>query len=609
MAVVDGNDILFDVSWGHPPGAICLDVISPWEQHQMIGALEPGLYRVHARLLGHPGCDEEEFEIIGEFVVSDQRFVLDANELTVREGRSANFGVALLAPLGDVEVTAAVLDGDRDVEIVSGATLRFDESNYDRFQRVVVAAAEDADFADGRATIEIRADGFVTARVVVTEIDDDRNDLIYVDRAADGEESGSTWEDAFTDLQDALRFAAEYDDVQEVRVAQGVYRPQPPGGNWNTPFQLVAGVALRGGYAGVRGDDPDERQIRAYETILSGDLDGNDGPGFDGREENSLRVVRAVGLPSTTLLEGFTVTGGDNGSQGGAIDMLGANSDVEVRNCVFVHNRSAYGGAIRIHDSSPLLIDCVFIENETVPGAIHDGGAVYIGGGGDAQIVNCTFVDNVAAEDGGGLCNLSPGTVVTSSLFWNNRDAGGSDETAQVWSELRNGRFDSCLIERWSGMLRGDESFNADPLFRGDGDYHLTADSPCVGAGDPSRVPGVEAVDIDGQPRRVGERVDIGADEFLEEIVSMRRGWINPDETFDLGDPIFLLNYLFAGGRRPTCEKSADLDDNGTLELTDAVVGLTYLFIGGAAPEPPFAACGVDPTDDGLDCALFLMCR
>jgi len=49
-------------------------------------------------------------------------------------------------------------------------------------------------------------------------------------------------------------------------------------------------------------------------------------------------------------------------------------------------------------------------------------------------------------------------------------------------------------------------------------DYHLFGSSPCIDAGDPNLVGG-GARDIDGQPRIMAGRVDIGADEIVPEII------------------------------------------------------------------------------------------
>jgi hypothetical protein len=47
------------------------------------------------------------------------------------------------------------------------------------------------------------------------------------------------------------------------------------------------------------------------------------------------------------------------------------------------------------------------------------------------------------------------------------------------------------------------------------GDYHLGAGSPAINAGDGS-VPNLPMTDLDGNPRVVGSKVDIGAFEFQQ---------------------------------------------------------------------------------------------
>ncbi len=84
---------------------------------------------------------------------------------------------------------------------------------------------------------------------------------------------------------------------------------------------------------------------------------------------------------------------------------------------------------------------------------------------------------------------------------------------------------------------------------------------------------------------------------------SFRRGDPNADGEGDVSDAVSILLYLFGGqSNAVACEKAADLDDNGLLDLTDAVSLLGVLFLGVPAPPEPFAACGVDPTQDNLSC-------
>jgi hypothetical protein len=114
----------------------------------------------------------------------------------------------------------------------------------------------------------------------------------YVDDDATGASDGSSWEDAFVCLQDALA-AAHYSD--QILVAQGIYKPDMGAGitpgDREATFQLVNGVILKGGYGGSGTADPDARDVELYETVLSGDLNGDDGPDCINNGENSYLVV------------------------------------------------------------------------------------------------------------------------------------------------------------------------------------------------------------------------------------------------------------------------------------------------------------------------------
>jgi len=72
---------------------------------------------------------------------------------------------------------------------------------------------------------------------------------------------------------------------------------------------------------------------------------------------------------------------------------------------------------------------------------------------------------------------------------------------------------------------------------------------------------------------------------------------------------VFILRYVFAGGRTPSCLKSADTNDTGNIDLTDAIYLLNFLFLGGPAPELPFATCGADLTIDELTCEASPVCH
>jgi len=125
---------------------------------------------------------------------------------------------------------------------------------------------------------------------------------IKVDADAPGPvHDGASWATAYNYLQEALAAASSGD---EICVAQGAYKPdqgvgQTPGDRTAT-FQLKNGVALYGGFAGYGASDPDARDISAYETILSGDLNGDD-VGFTNNGENSYHVVTTSGVDETAI--------------------------------------------------------------------------------------------------------------------------------------------------------------------------------------------------------------------------------------------------------------------------------------------------------------------
>ncbi|MHC4556347.1 MAG: right-handed parallel beta-helix repeat-containing protein, partial [Planctomycetota bacterium] len=250
---------------------------------------------------------------------------------------------------------------------------------------------------------------------------------IYVDDDATGVNDGSSWFDAYNFLQDALAEANSSEKPVEMRMAQGIYKPDKGGGT--TPgdreatFQLINGVTIMGGYAGFGRPDPNARDIELYESILSGDLDGND-VGFANNAENSYHVVTGSGTSETAILEGFTITGGNaNGSDldgCGAGMFNGPGSNPTLTNCIFSDNSAVGHGAGMYNDSncSPTLTGCTFSANSAVG---HDGygGGMYNGDNCSGTLTDCAFTGN-AANYGGGMRNNSSNPTLTNCTFSEN---------------------------------------------------------------------------------------------------------------------------------------------------------------------------------------------
>ena len=107
----------------------------------------------------------------------------------------------------------------------------------------------------------------------------------------------------------------------------------------------------------------------------------------------------------------------------------------------------------------------------------------------------------------------------------------------------------------------------------------------------------VDALESQGGPPPTGT-------EFL-------RGDGNDDGGVNIADAVYLLNALFVPGSPQTsCTDTQDTNDDGGVNIADAVFVLNALFVPGSPPlpDPGPSTCGVDPTDDTLDCASYLSC-
>jgi hypothetical protein len=180
--------------------------------------------------------------------------------------------------------------------------------------------------------------------------------IIYVDDDANAPGDGSSWQTAYKFLQDAVTAAESAEKPVEIRVAQGIYKPdrsaakpQGTGTSSQTYFLLTDGMSLFGGYAGLSGSDPNARDVKLYQTILSGDLLGNDAPVTDAaamakdptRRDNSLVVYARV--IKTVRLDGCVITGGaDSGGLWAGCDTTDPTARAIISDCTFRAN-SGFG--------------------------------------------------------------------------------------------------------------------------------------------------------------------------------------------------------------------------------------------------------------------------
>lgn len=211
----------------------------------------------------------------------------------------------------------------------------------------------------------------------------------YVSPDASG--NGSDWSNA-CNLATACQLAVAGDDIW---VAKGTHTL--PGSDRTTSFQLASGVHIYGGFAGNE-TILQARQIQQNPTILSADI------GQINFEKDNAYTILSIQNGDGIIVDGFIFTGGmardytENlqPSTCGAAIYINSGSP-QIVNCTFVDNLAQNGGAVYINGqfgySSPFFNNCIFRNNK----ANFGGGAVYNNGqNGKANPIfqACIFEDN-----------------------------------------------------------------------------------------------------------------------------------------------------------------------------------------------------------------------
>ncbi len=397
---------------------------------------------------------------------------------------------------------------------------------------------------------------------------------------------GLTWTTAYTNLQDALAVALAGD---EIWVAKGVYYPDEGRGQTNNDvtasFALTDGVEIYGGFAGTE-TLRSQRQPRVNVTVLSGDIDRNDGTDSNGvvtttnniMGTNARHVIFNSDVNSTAVLDGFTITAGDvdvtgfcaaNNCGGG---MYNIRSSPEMSQIRFIGNRAGAhgGGMVNWDNSHPKMSQISFSGNS----ATHHGGGMLndnsrpemsqvsfsgnranIGGGmfnqtnSNPKMSQVSFSGNSAVSNGGGMFNAGSSPHIINSIFWGNAASGLMNAPAQIHNLNSNPVISYTLIQGSGGSsawlnslgMNGGNNLDADPLFQvpidpahaptSAGNLRLKRGSPAIDAGDDRAASG--PLDLDGAPRIQGGRVDLGAYE-AEPLVSLSKAvspvMVEPDQ-------------------------------------------------------------------------------
>lgn len=394
---------------------------------------------------------------------------------------------------------------------------------------------------------------------------------IYVNANATGANDGTSWTDAYTNLQTA--FSSTLPCTPEIWVAKGVYKPSQNKDNTSTgltdrtnTFKLP-NINIYGGFTGNE-TSLSERDAFGNLTILSGDLDNNDlNPDGDYVSENvaqiqgsnAYNVVTIDGSLLPMALDGFAITGGNadmisqNGNstftvnKGGGIVVINTSLNLKIANCLISGNSAYYNGGGIMADSSKFIMEnciitnnyarfggglnadysyfqlknIVFLQNSSdVGGGIYNAHNI----GGNAH--HCVFYQNQGAQAAGGIQMSGANSqlfIVRNSIFWDN-----SGEPIRDINPVSAISLNYCDI---NGVYTGVGNVSIFPGFQNVYDFNgpddkwgtsddglkLTCHSLLIDMGGSSNV----LTDIIGTIRPYGSAPDIGAYEYIPTIPSV----------------------------------------------------------------------------------------
>ena len=276
---------------------------------------------------------------------------------------------------------------------------------------------------------------------------------VYVKQDASGANDGTSWINAFTNLQSALNVVHEGDDIW---IAAGTYVPD--GASPETKHFIVSVPSqLYGGFIGTE-TSLDQRDFEINKTIISGDVNGDDQAGsfLLNRTDNAHHVLIIDAGSGRSVIDGLIFKGGitkldsyapDNSDiigyhrwRGGAVFIN--NSPTTVRHCVF-HDNYGYDASALMARNLDYTADPIIIENSKflMNGSLN-GGSCNIWPWSNSYIHQCIFSDNISGYRASALAVLNSNALVEDCTFDGNfsSSVGGA---CYIWN---NGLVDHVSL-------------------------------------------------------------------------------------------------------------------------------------------------------------------
>ncbi len=172
------------------------------------------------------------------------------------------------------------------------------------------------------------------------------------------------------------------------------------------------------------------------------------------------------------------------------------SENISINNLIIKNNIAGKGAGIRCQNSDLKVSNTVFHNNQAVPDSYTGiGGAIYCSGYSndvvDLTMLNLTFSNNTAAENGGAIYLYDSDAIMLNTICWGNlpqemylRSWNIENELTVANSNFSNGQL-SIINENYGTVNWLEDNISNDPLFLDPNlnNYYLHSESPCIDAG------------------------------------------------------------------------------------------------------------------------------
>lgn len=258
---------------------------------------------------------------------------------------------------------------------------------------------------------------FSSSVIDVITVVPDENGIVYVNSGSSGD--GSSWENAVGELADAMENAKINNDILEIWVTTGTYKPLYyttlidddyygyDGGKYNF-FPVRGNLKIYGGFAGTESSVSERELTEESLSVLSGYM--NNG-------SRNYNIIKCYGTDNFEI-DGFIITGAystntTENDDVGAIYLF--DSNVTIRNSILTQNQSSAGAGIYATEDSDLLLIHTKLENNVSP---YGAGGGLNFQGKNLNIRYCEFINNEANTGGNIIAGASESFSVSNTLIY-----------------------------------------------------------------------------------------------------------------------------------------------------------------------------------------------